>query len=383
MKIGFLIRYFKIAAGGAENYTYYLAKELAKNSKNEVHIFCSDSLEKEEIIDRIKIHRCKETLKLSYYFGFYPSLTKKLLNANLDILHVIGFGFIQNEISINKVQRFNPKLKVICTPHGPFMALRNYSLLGWFVKKIYTPILKHYIKDYNSFLEDNPYQNKWMTQEYNIPKNKIKFLPPGIPEETFKSSSKAINSVSRKFNLVNKFIVTYLGRIQKYKGLDQIIQALPGLKKFKKNICFVAMGKDAGDKRRLENMAEQLKVQENVIFTGQINDADKLAILDLSEIFIFPSDWEAFGIVVLEAMAHKNAIISSKTEGGIFLVEEDKNGLLFDYGDEKGLSAKINYLIEKDRIRKNMQNNNLLKARKFLWKDISKNLEEIYRELLK
>jgi glycosyltransferase involved in cell wall biosynthesis len=383
MKIGFLIRYFKVGSGGAENYAYYLAKELAKNPKNEVHIFCSDAEEKEESLEGVKIHRAKETLKLSYYFCLYPSITEKIKKENLDILHVVGFGFIQNEITVKKLQKSNPNLKVICTPHGPFMALRNYSLFGWVIKRIYTPILINYLKDYDLFLEDNPCQNEWMKKEYKIPKEKIKFLPPGIPKEALTSSKKEIMSVIKKYGLNDKFVIAYLGRIQKYKGLDQIIKVLPELKKVKENILFVAMGRDVGDKERLEKLADSLSVKENVLFTGRVTDNEKFAILDLSEIFIFPSDWEAFGIVILEAMAHKNAILSSRTEGGLFLIEENKNGLLFDYGNEEDFYKKLTILVENNNLRQAMQKNNPSKTKRFLWPTIAKDLETIYTDVLK
>jgi glycosyltransferase involved in cell wall biosynthesis len=54
-------------------------------------------------------------------------------------------------------------------------------------------------------------------------------------------------------------------------------------------------------------------------------------MLDISEIFVFPSEWEAFGIVLLEAMAYKNSIISTKTEGGSYLIKPGENGYLYDF----------------------------------------------------
>jgi glycosyltransferase involved in cell wall biosynthesis len=72
-------------------------------------------------------------------------------------------------------------------------------------------------------------------------------------------------------------------------------------------------------------------VDKNVIFTGEIDEHEKYEILDISEIFVFPSAWEAFGIVLLEAMAYKNSIISTKTEGGNYLIKPGENGYLYDF----------------------------------------------------
>ena len=110
------------------------------------------------------------------------------------------------------------------------------------------------------------------------------------------------------------------------------------------------MGKDAGDRKRLVELSKKLKVNDRVIFTGEIVDNEKLSGLDASEIFIMPSEWEAFGIVILEAMARGNAIISTKNEGALFLVKKE-NGLLYNFGDLKKLEESINVLYKNKKLR--------------------------------
>ena len=115
-----------------------------------------------------------------------------------------------------------------------------------------------------------------------------------------------------------------------------------------------------------------------MIFIGEVDEETKICALEASDIFVFPSEWEAFGIVVIEAMARKNAIISTKTEGGRFLIKEGENGYLFDYQDKAQLLKLISSLISNNELRKEMQNNNYIKAKGFLWKDIVLYLEKIY-----
>lgn len=372
MKIGFLIRNFYPQTGGAENNCYYLARELAE--KHKVHVFCSGERDSEEVIDKIRIHRCKRIFSIKYYLTFYPSLTKKLKKYNLDILHVHGLGFIQNDLAISKLNK-NKKIKIVCTPHGPFMALKDYNIFGKIFKKIYTKIVKKAIKRYDNFIQVNPFQYRWMKKEYNIPERKVRFLPNGIPKETFRKVKKL-----EKYNLKNKFIITYLGRIQRYKGLEQVIKSLPEIKKVEPGILFVAMGKDVGDKNRLKKLAKKLKVEENILFLGIVSEKKKLAFLDKSEIFIFPSEWEAFGIVMLEAMARKNAIISTRTEGGKYLIKEG-NGFLFDYNNVKKLTSHLRKLVKSKRLRKEIQKNNYKKSKNFLWSKIALDLEKIYMNI--
>jgi len=372
MKIGFLIEYFYPVRRGAENNCFYLARELAK--KHEVHVFTSDRkdnriFKKKEIIDGIHIYRYKNVFRYKYYLTFTPGMLN-VLNYDLDILHVHSFGFLWHDFVV-LLKKLSGKTRIINTPHGPFMALTEYNLF----QKIFRIIVlfKEYFlnKLYDVVIQVNPNQYKWITK-YGVPRDKIKYVPNGIPKTLFNKIDN--KDFVKRYNLKNKFVISYLGGIQGYKGLDQVIRVLPNLNN---KIIFVAMGKDFGDKKRLVELAKKLKVSDRVIFLGEVSDENKLKALDTSEIFILPSDWEAFGIVILEAMARGNAIISTKTEGGEFLVKKE-NGFVYDFGDLKSLGRNIKTLSENKKLRRNMKKNNIRKAKEFLWENIVKNLERIY-----
>ena len=221
-----------------------------------------------------------------------------------------------------------------------------------------------------------------MKREYHIPRSKIRLVPNGIPQTSLASvSASELQKMQKKFGLEHKRVLSYLGRIQKYKGIDQVVRALPVIAKKHPDVLFVAIGKDVGDQQRLEALARSLNVTQYIVFTGEVTEQEKLALLDCSEIFLFPSEWEAFGIATLEAMARGNAVVSSTTEGSLFLIQPRKNGLLFEYGDVKELGKKVLTLLENEKLRETMQHNNRLKAQTFLWENIAKDLEAVYREI--
>ena len=372
MKIGFLSTYFYPVAGGAENNCFYLAKELAKH--HEVHVFTSDRKDKqrfkrEEIIHNIQIHRFGTWFRYRYYLALYPGIINAIRKADLDILHVHSLGFFQHDIAV-LMKKIGKKTKLVITPHGPFMALDNYGLHERILKKAATILEIPFNRLYDAIIQVNPYQKEWMTS-LGFNEDKIHFIPNGIPKEAFRKVPPLKQHKGR-------FIITYLGRIQEYKGLNQIIQVLPNFPK----ILFIAMGEDAGDQQRLQNLAKQLKVEKQVLFTGKVSEKEKLQLLDTSEIFILPSKWEAFGIVIAEAMARGNAIISTETEGGKFLVKKE-NGFTYEFGNIKQLKEKLSILISNKKLRKKMQLANKKKAQEFLWDKLTKQTEELYKKLLK
>ena len=103
-------------------------------------------------------------------------------------------------------------------------------------------------------------------------------------------------------------------------------------------------------------------------------------ILSLSKIYVFPSQWEAFGISVLEAMAQGNAIIITKTEGGRLLVKENENGFFVNYGEVDSIAERIEFLYKNKNDLERMNKNNIEKAKGFLWdKVIQKYSDEIIK----
>ena len=383
MKIGFLITYFYPVIGGAENHCLALAKELVKMG-HEVHVFTSGDKDSEEVFSGIRIHRAREIARIKYYLGFYPSIVKKALSQDLDVLHVHGLGFPQHDYLIRKLKKKNSKIKLICTPHGPFMALKNYNYVLRLLKSWYVYSVKKTLKLFDFVVAVNPIQQSWMMKDYGIDKERILFIPNGISKEFFKGINNSdVLELKDKRKSANKFIISYAGRIQKYKGLDQVIKVLPEISRYIKNIHFLAIGKDAGDKERLLKLARELNIEEMVSFTGEVNERSYKTLLLSSEIFVFPSEWEAFGIAMLEAMYSGNAVVSTKTEGGNYLISPGKNGYLYNYGDIKELKINLLKLIKNKEIRCKMQKENIKKAGKFFWEDIALKLEKIYWKMVK
>ena len=379
LKIGYLIKYFYPIQGGAENYMLNLALLTVKDG-HEVHVFTSDrkgkdkGLKFEENYKGIQIHRCRLLFDFTHYFFLSPSLMSKLLKQELDILHVSGFGFVWHDFILIIKRIKSRKTEFINTPHGPFMALSSYILPLRLIKFIYTNIQKLFLNWlYDVILEDNTFQWRWIVK-YRIDKEKIKLVTPGLDSEVISKQidDHDLREFTQKYFLKDKFIISCLGRISKYKGIQDVIEIMPDLVKFKSNIAYLVMGRDDGYARTLKMLAEKGGVKNNIRFIIDISEKEKILALESSQIFIFPSEWEAFGIVILEAMCRGNAIISTKTEGGKYLVTEGMNGFLYNSGDNKELYSYIVKLIKDKMLLGRMQKENKLRVRRFSWEGIYK-----------
>ena len=373
MKIGFITTYFYPHIGGAENNCFYLSRELAKI--HEVHVFTSHKGQHKyhESIEGIHIHRSREIFRFGYYAAFYPGMLLQVLNTKLDVLHVHSYGFLWHDIIVSIKKIFNPKLKLVITPHGPFMALDNYPFHARVYRNIVNFIEYPVNNIYDIIFQVNPFQKEWLVN-HGFQENKIKYLPNGISKELFEKIDNS--DFTKKYKLRNKIVMSFIGRLQRYKGVDQAIRVL---NKLPQNVVLFVLG-SGEDKERLVKLVSDSRLNNRVFFLNG-NNILRNKLLKSSDVLIFPSKWEAFGIVILEAMAFGKAIISTMTEGGKFLVEDGKNGFLFNFGNLTELEEKLNLVINNRKLRDKIRINNIKKSKEFLWENIVNELERSYAEL--
>lgn len=380
-KVAFAIPHFFPFKGGAENYAFEIAKRLAKDG-NKAEVYTSkhepDLVSKENYLG-IEINRSKPIID-KYYLKFYPGLFMQLMKSDADIIHAQGFGFIWQDFCLILKRFFSrKKIRFINTPHGPFMAQKNYSSLGNFAKKLFTAIQKLYLNWlYDVILTVNPNQSRWIHRDYGINLDKIKFLPIGIDKNHFYEPKNEDLTYIRKELKINESdtVMTYLGRFHRYKGVHDLLEACSNLEI--NNYKLVMMGSDSGELGDMRKFVIENNLEDQVIILEKPSDQKRDLILDISEVFIFPSEWEAYGIAMLEAMAHKNALISSKTEGGLHLIKNKENGILFTYGNINELNLSIIKLLSDKPTRERMISFNYTKAKSLQWDNIWDEYRGIY-----
>ncbi len=121
--------------------------------------------------------------------------------------------------------------------------------------------------------------------------------------------------------------VTRLASGDRYKGYDQIIQALPAIRRQIPNICYLLVGK-GDDRDRIEAMVDDLDLRDCVIFAGFVPDQELADYYNLCDLFAMPSKGEGFGIVYLEALACGKPTIGGNQDGAIDALCNGELGVL-------------------------------------------------------
>jgi glycogen(starch) synthase len=153
--------------------------------------------------------------------------------------------------------------------------------------------------------------------------------------------------------------VLFVGRLERRKGVDVLLKAAANLLQAFPQLEFVLVGKEtpntelsvsyrASFERRF---GQRLSITSRVTFTGWVSDKDLMQHYADADICCFPSRYESFGLVLLEAMMFGRPIVTTAVGGTREIVEDGGNGLLVEPDDEVALAAALRRLIEDEALR--------------------------------
>jgi glycosyltransferase involved in cell wall biosynthesis len=184
---------------------------------------------------------------------------------------------------------------------------------------------------------------------------KIVEIPFSVDTARFKPAD---TSQSRGGDCDGAFKILFVGGLDKahyFKGINVLLDALSLLDKDKENWQMEVVG--GGDcQTQYENRARELGLSDKVIFSGMATDEELPKKYQAADCFVLPSinKGEAFGIVLLEAMATGLPMIASDLPGVRKVFTGGQEGLLARPGDAEDLKEKIKYLMENSARRAEM-----------------------------
>ena len=161
-------------------------------------------------------------------------------------------------------------------------------------------------------------------------------------------------------------LVGYVGRLKRYKSIDQLLQALVRVRVELPDLRLMIIG-EGDDRGRLETMSGDLGLRDAVEFTGFVSDERKIDLLQQTWFNVTTSSKEGWGLTVLEANACGIPVIASNVQGLKDAVKDGETGLLYTYGDVEDLSRKMVTLATDSALRERLSENALRWAATFDW----------------
>jgi glycosyltransferase involved in cell wall biosynthesis len=376
--------------GGIVSLPIDLAREFSELG-HDVTIYTSDldfangptkfnkSLPRLEKFEKFKINRTHTWFSVKLYF-VNPAIYKQIKNDNPDIIHTIGLRSFQSFMAWLVAKKTSTPLVVSdqsgLTTH-PF--LKQSGIFFKIIYKIQNFFIKSIINDSSAVSAANEYEKEiFLTLNKN---SKIKIIRNGVNLKTLVSQK----DFKQKYKIDNKFIL-FVGRFSKSKGIEALLHACSIIKNDLKtqNISLVIMGVDFGYQDEMLKLISMLKLDDNVVVIKNPPRDDVIAAYGQSEFLVLPSHWELSPLVPLESFAFKKPVISTKSHGIPYTVQDNVNGLLVEPDNPNELSKAIIELLENKIMREKLG----LAGYEFVHKEcncvsMAQNSLALYQEIIK
>lgn len=282
--------------------------------------------------------------------------------------HIEVYHGLSNELPFN-IKNF--KGKKIVTIHD-LIFLRYPKLYPFLDAKIYNKKFRHACDIADVIVAISEETKRDIEKYYFIPENKIKVIYQSCDQAFYHESSEdEIQRTIKRHHLPENFLL-YVGTIEERKNLLTIIKALQKVK----DIPLVIVGKKKSYFNTVMEYIHQHNLENRAFFLEDVTTFELSTIYRLAKIFIFPSVFEGFGIPIIEALISKTPVIT--TLGGCFPEAGGPDSIYIDPINENELAEKINWLLSKEEIRKQIADKGYEYAKKFHPENITKQLMSLY-----
>jgi glycosyltransferase involved in cell wall biosynthesis len=182
-----------------------------------------------------------------------------------------------------------------------------------------------------------------------LPAERVRYIPHGVDLERFRPATpEARRELRKRLGLAQESrLVTFTGRLLRGKGLEVLVEAFGALAAGEASLHLLLVGSGAGQALSVEDaLRDQVKargLESRVTFTGRVDNVHDY--LRASDLYAFPSFFEAMPLAVIEAAACGLPCVASRIGGIEDILEDGKSGLLVQPGDAAGLAAAIGLLL--------------------------------------
>lgn len=211
--------------------------------------------------------------------------------------------------------------------------------------------------------------------------SKLTIVPLGVDSQRFYQLGKNPNLLRRHNIRQTEIVIGFVGALDTahyFKGVPILLEALSKLKNFQPHIPFKCIIAGAGDLRNsYKARAAELGLGQTVLFPGRISDQELASYYQLFDIFVLPSvdSSEAFGLVILEAMASGLPVVVSDLPGPASLVSHEETGFIVPPLDSEKLSKALFALLRDSHLRAEMgERARGVVRQKYQWQSVGEKL---------
>lgn len=302
--------------------------------------------------------------------GFFRNVDSILLRY--DILQVSEYNQIY---TWHLAKKYHEKVVVY---HGPYFSSFNtkYNLMAKFFDLFF---LNRYKKLHTYFITKSK-----LAATYLINKGLVNVFSIGVGlEETFMQEFTTSDETTfiKKINEAQGLKLLYVGAIEPRRNSLFLLDILYSLKQKEQNVLLVLVGKPKSKKyaKLFWTKIQELDLSKQIIYKESIQQKQIAPIYKNSDIFLFPTYYDIFGMVLLEAMFFKKVVISTVNGGSNMLIHDGENGYIINnFKVDDWVNKIISILKDKTILERIGNNANKTITNSFTWDKLVKSFISIY-----
>ncbi|MGG5462868.1 glycosyltransferase family 4 protein [Clostridium sp. B9] len=355
---------------GIGTYTYNLLKNILEIDKNSFFdLICSG--EKIEEFDLPNTKLIMSSRKHQRFFEDYyiPSYG---INENIDLLHLP-----QNGIGLNSDGKYGK----LVTIHDLIPYILPETVGKGYLKK-FLQSMPEIIDNSTGIVTVSEYSKKDILRFFpHFPAENI-FVTPLAANESFKplDKEKCLFDVNNRFNFSGHFIM-YIGGFSLRKNVKGLVDAFNEIhKNINPYYKLLIVGGLRDEGLRLKAYTESLPIADKVIFTGFIEDEYLPTLYNATDLFVYPSLYEGFGLPPLEAISCKTAVVTSNITSIPEVVPFKE--VLVDPNNKSELALRIENLLNDENLRNRIESLCYERSKEFTWRKTAENTLDVYKKVI-
>lgn len=378
--------------GGTKVFCYDLSRELTRRG-HEVTVYTTDADIGSRLTDvhgvknidgiEVRYFRNLSNLMAHKYKIALPlgmSLTARREISNNDVIHLHNFRNFQNIVMHHYAKKHG--IPYVLDAHGSTPRIRGGRGVKWLFRWLFDIAFGYRIlRDASKVIAETEVGvNEY--KEFGINQDKIVLITPPFPLEEF-SQLPPPGRFRSKYDIKDKQILLFLGRIHWIKGLDFLVESFYELTKSRSKAILVIVGPDDGYKPTLDKLINNLDLSDKVLYTGFLGGEEKLSALVDADVVLQTSIYEQGAWAPFEAVLCNTPIIVSSNSGAGEDVKRIDAGYLVEYGNKNELRDMMQYVLDNpaEAQIKTKKAKNYIEANLSMAKGIEK-YEKLYKEMI-
>jgi len=287
-------------------------------------------------------------------------------------------GYVANDLH----QRYH--IPLVVTIHATEIGRRRGYIQGHPLRERIHLAEQYLVNEADLIIACSEFMRREIIQALSAPEEKVRVIPNGVEYKHLihlRQKYAQYPHIRRRWAEPDQPIIFFVGRLEWEKGPDLLVQAMPRVLQDFPNARLILAGKGSYTGQIID-MVQKLGLESAIHLAGFISDETRNELYAVADIAVFPSRYEPFGIVALEAMAAGAPVVVSNVGGLSEVVDHGVTGLRAETSPEAIADAILDILHHPDLAAERARRAQNVVRTQYSWEIIADRVLEVYRELL-